>query len=96
MQGPSPLLPAWLEFGLMPSRVQHSRGLQQGAAPLQLPESVTTMSEMQAGTDAVDELVPDKLPDAQTLIRSEFLLPLDQETIRMYNNVLGGLDLVGQ
>ena len=97
MQGPSPLLPAWLEFGLMPSRVQHSRGLQQGAAPLQLPERVTTMSEeMQAGTDAVDELVPDALPDAQTLICSEFLLPLDQETIRMYNSVLGDLDLAGQ
>ncbi|KAL3137083.1 hypothetical protein ABBQ32_006668 [Trebouxia sp. C0010 RCD-2024] len=97
MQGPSPLLPAWLEFGLMPSRVQHSRGLQQGAAPLQLSDSVTSMSEgMQAGTDDVDELLADTMPDAQTLMRSEFLLPLDQETILMYNSVLGGLDLAGQ
>lgn len=96
MQGPSPLLPAWLEFGLMPSRVQHSRGLQQGAAPLQLPESLTTSEGMHAATDDVDELLAGTMPDAQTLMRSEFLLPLDQETIRMYNSVLGGLDLTGQ
>lgn len=94
MQGPSPLLSAWLEFGLMPSRVQHSRGLQQGAAPLELPESVSSKSEgVQAGTNADDELDGGMMPDAQTLMRSEFLLPLDQETIRMYNSVLGGLDL---
>jgi len=92
MQGPSPLLSAWLEFGLMPSRVQHSRGLQQGAAPLELPGDVAS-EEMKVGTDADDGLVADVMPHAQTLIRSEFLLPLDKETIRMYNSVLESLDL---
>lgn len=94
MQGPSPLLSAWLEFGLMPSRVQHGRALQQGATPLQLPgtEAVETLEGMQAGTNAVDELVAGRLPDAQTLTRSEFLLPQDQETIQMYNSVLKYLE----
>ena len=94
MQGPSPLLPAWLEFGLMPSRVQQGRALQQGATPLQLPGTVTSSSEgMQAGTHAVDELIADRLPNAQTLAHSEFLLPQDQETIQMYNNLLQHLDV---
>ena len=94
MQGPSPLLSAWLEFGLMPSRVQHGRALQQGATPLQLPGTVTSSSErMQAGTNAVDELIAGRLPDARTLARSEFLLPQNQETIHMYNSVLERLDV---
>lgn len=94
MQGPSPLLSAWLEFGLMPSRVQHGRALQQGATPLQLPGTVAeeTLEGMQAGTNAVDELVAGRLPDAQSLTRSEFLLPQDQETIQMYNSVLKHLE----
>lgn len=29
-QGPSPILPAWLEFGLMPSRVSQHSGLKTG------------------------------------------------------------------
>ena len=95
MQGPSPLLPAWLEFGLMPSRVQHGRALQQGATPLQLPDTVTSSSSegMEAGTNAVNELTAGRLPNAQTLECSEFLLPQDQESIRMYNSLLEHLDV---
>ena len=33
------LLPAWLEFGLQPARVERRRGLLSGAAPLLLPEA---------------------------------------------------------
>ena len=78
----------------MPSRVQHGRALQQGATPLQLPATGTSSSEgMQAGTNAVDELIAGRLPDAQTLARSEFLLPQNQETIHMYNSVLERLDV---
>jgi hypothetical protein len=36
--GPSPLLPAWLEFGLQPARAERRRGLLAGASPLLLPE----------------------------------------------------------
>ena len=94
MQGPSPLLSAWLEFGLMPSRVQHSRAMQQGAAPLQLSGTVDSLSEgMQAGTNAVHDLVAGALPDAQTLTRSEFLLPQDQNTIWLFNSALELVDV---
>lgn len=37
MEGPSPLLPAWLDFWLQPSRAAWSRGLKSGASPLLLP-----------------------------------------------------------
>lgn len=94
MKGPSPLLSAWLEFGLMPSRVQHGRALQQGATPLQLFGTVASSTEgMQDGTSAVDELIAGRLPNAQTLACSEFLLPQDQETIHMYNSLLEHLNV---
>ena len=38
-RGPSPLLPAWLEFGLQPARAERHRGLLAGASPLLLPEA---------------------------------------------------------
>ena len=85
MQGPSPLLPAWFEFGLMPSRAQHSRGLQLGATPLQLPGKSDLAL---ASEDGVQDLVGDMMPHSRTLLRSEFLLPLDEETTGMYNQLL--------
>ena len=38
-RGPSPLLPAWLDFGLQPARAERHRGLLAGASPLLLPEA---------------------------------------------------------
>ena len=38
MQGPSPLLPAWLNYWLQPARAAWSRGLKAGASPLLLPK----------------------------------------------------------
>jgi hypothetical protein len=39
MEGPSPLLPAWLDFWLQPARAAWSRGLKSGASPLLLPDA---------------------------------------------------------
>ena len=88
MQGPSPLLPAWFEFGLMPSRAQHGRGLQLGATPLQLPgRSSGSPQQGHDGKSEAKELTDSTMPDSETLMRSEFLLPLDQETTHMYNQL---------
>lgn len=89
MQGPSPLLPAWFEFGLMPSRAQHGRGLQLGATPLQLPGHTSGPSQqVQDSNGEGQELSDSMMPDSETLMRSEFLLPLDQQTTHMYNQLL--------
>lgn len=85
--GPSPLLPAWFEFGLMPSRVQPSRGLQQGASPLQLPSMSVSSAVMDSLAEQA-ELLNGLMPEEQTLLRSEFLLPMDKETTAMYNDLL--------
>lgn len=86
--GPSPLLPAWFEFGLMPNRVQPTRGLQQGATPLQLPSSDATGREGKGFQEVGAELVKGVMPEEATLLRSEFLLPLDADTTAMYNDLL--------
>ena len=41
MEGPSPLLPAWLDFWLQPSRAAWNRGLKSGVSPLLLPAQST-------------------------------------------------------
>ncbi|KAF5832125.1 hypothetical protein DUNSADRAFT_12136 [Dunaliella salina] len=58
--GPSPLLPSWLEFGLMPARIPGHPGLKAGAAPLLLPEPETVPSKadsksMQADSKSMQE-----------------------------------------
>lgn len=92
LQGPSPLWPAWFEFGLMPSRVQHSRGLQPGASPLLLPGTMSSHSTpvVTSGkhSDSDSELTGGVMPKEETLLRSEFLLPLDEGTIAMYQELL--------
>ena len=45
MRGPSPLLPAWLDFWLQPSRAAWNRGLKSGASPLLLPSQGSTLSQ---------------------------------------------------
>lgn len=44
MEGPSPLLPAWLDYWLQPSRAAWNRGLKSGASPLLLPPSTDACS----------------------------------------------------
>ena len=56
MKGPSPLLPAWLDFWLQPSRAAWSRGLKSGASPLLLPPAASrspaaSQADSQQGTD---------------------------------------------
>ena len=45
MRGPSPLLPAWLDFWLQPSRAAWNRGLKSGASPLLLPSLGLPLSQ---------------------------------------------------
>lgn len=88
--GPSPLLPAWFEFALMPNRLQPSRGLQQGASPLQLPSAASANDNGVPGVlrPAGAELLNGVMPEEETLLRSEFLLPLNNDTTAMYNDLL--------
>ena len=93
MQGPSPLLPAWFEFALQPSRMQPSRGLQLGASPLQLPGHLSASSQKEhrefvSSSEGGSQLIGGVMPTKETLMRSEFLLPLDQDTIAMYQKLL--------
>lgn len=91
MQGPSPLLPAWFEFALQPSRMQPSRGLQLGASPLQLPGQLSSSQEKHVVVSSSEwgsQLIGGVMPEKETLMRSEFLLPLDQETTAMYHKLL--------
>ncbi|KAG7666766.1 hypothetical protein KSW81_000539 [Nannochloris sp. 'desiccata'] len=93
---PSPLLPAWLELGLQPSKVRKS--LRGGASPLVLP-AVDKHFEMKgcfpvrAGKTSsagnFDAALGDSLmPSDAVLSKSEFLMPLDAETAAMYREVL--------
>ena len=88
--GPSPLLPAWFEFALMPNRLQPSRGLQEGASPLQLPSAASAQDLGAVGSlhTAGAELLNGVMPADETLLRSEFLLPLDHDTTALYNDLL--------
>ena len=99
----SPLLPAWFELGLQPSRARAS--LRGGASPLVLPSSSSSLGGREEG-EAVctpirgtninskiengEEARVDVggLPSPSTLKRSEFLLPLDAETAAMYGRLL--------
>ena len=91
-QGPSPLLPAWFEFGLTPSRIRNGGGLQHGASPLQLPEAMfpgsTQAMQHAQGTSSGSGLVGNVIPEQQILRGSEFLLPLDEATTAMYRELL--------
>ena len=52
MKGPSPLLPAWLDFWLQPSRAAWSRGLKSGASPLLLPDASDLAAASPANHDS--------------------------------------------
>ena len=95
---PSPLLPAWLELGLQPSRVRKS--LRGGASPLLLPKVDKTFEkkgcfplrrkgESPLSAGAGDAALGDTLmPSDAVLSKSEFLMPLDADTSAMYRKVL--------
>ncbi|CAL8462508.1 g2041 [Coccomyxa elongata] len=97
MEGPSPLLPAWLVYWVQPSRAAWNRGLKSGASPLLLPPSENahlanrheqTASEPDGASTGLQDMFGDVLPDEAVLQRSEFLLPLDERTRRLYWSVL--------
>ena len=52
MEGPSPLLPAWLAFWLQPSRAAWNRGLKHGASPLLLPPQHTAPEQETSPSEA--------------------------------------------
>jgi hypothetical protein len=91
---PSPLLPAWLELPLHPVRSQASKGLKGGASPLLLP-AAADRRQRQGGTDAGggsdddgSELRGGVMPSAGVLRRSEFLLPIDDQSAEIFNAAL--------
>lgn len=96
---PSPLLPTWLELGLQPVHAQRSKGLRNGASPLLLPGGPWRRGSGGPGAAACSLLEPaapppgsaaleQLLPSREVLERSEFLLPLDAETARLYRRLL--------
>ncbi len=79
---------------LQPVHAQRSKGLRGGASPLLLPgsharqlrqcSSLLEPAELPSGSSQLDLL----LPSSEVLQRSEFLLPLDDETSQLYRRVL--------
>lgn len=91
---PSPLLPAWLELCLQPRRATASSGLQRGASPLLLPNREYKYSKIRCNPiiDSkrvdVEPIGTRELPSVEVLQKSEFLEPLDDETVRLYQRLL--------
>jgi hypothetical protein len=92
MQGPSPILPSWLEFGLMPARKASLGGLRTGASPLLLPGDfvepwVAGPAQLQREQLQLTNRTS-FLPPGAVLQRSEFLEPLDDDTVALYQQLL--------
>ena len=96
--GPSPLLPAWMLYGLEPTRASRKRGLQGGASPLLLPGAVRA-ARCRADTPAADSStmgaagrldlsLGERMPSDEVLERSEFLEPLQPEMADLYWKLL--------
>jgi hypothetical protein len=51
-KGPSPMLPAWLDFWMQPSRAAWQRGLKAGMSPLLLPPQERGLPGRRAGNGA--------------------------------------------
>lgn len=91
LAGPSPLLPAMFEYGLMPSRVISNRGLRSGASPLQLPNLAALSHAKQQLPDVLEgshAMDVNEMPAHSILRRSEFLFPIDEDTASMYKDLL--------
>ena len=89
---PSPLVPAWLELCLQPVRANAASGLQKGASPRLLPGKRTAAKACNPlPSSDTDSYIIDsrELPPQHILEKSEFLEPLDAESIAMYRKALG-------
>ena len=84
--GPSPLLPSWLEFSVMPGRVVSLSGLKTGASP-QLLGGWGLEGQLEAG-DEILQGGENYLPAPQVLERSEFIEEVDEETRLLYAEML--------
>jgi len=89
---PSPLVPAWLEFGLQPGRVPSLHSMRTGASPLLLPPASGGGGAAAAAAMSADDLrlgnANSWMPPEGVLRRSEFLLPLDDDTRALYQRAL--------
>jgi hypothetical protein len=80
------------------NRAHRSRGLQQGASPLLLPgpplvhgakrHRHDAAPASQENSDRSSELAASMMPRDEVLENSEFLLPLDADTLTLYKEVL--------
>ncbi|KAI8106845.1 hypothetical protein M9434_001499 [Picochlorum sp. BPE23] len=91
---PSPLLPAWLELCVQPRRATASSGLQRGVSPLLLPNGEYKHSKIRCNPiiDSkrvdVEPIGTRELPSVDVLQKSEFLEPLDDDTVMLYQRML--------
>ena len=83
LDGPSPVLPIFLEYALQPTRAHANRhwGLGRGASPLLLPAQAAQQVEPAKVLDPA-------VFDSSALASSEFLLPLDADSARLFTDVL--------
>jgi spermidine/putrescine-binding protein len=89
---PSPLVPAWLELCLQPVRANAASGLQKGASPQLLPgkrAAAKTCNPLPSSDTDAYIIDSRELPPQHILEKSEFLEPLDAESIAMYRKALG-------
>ena len=88
---PSPLLPAWFELCLSPVRANAASGLVGGVSPLLLPgdggHAATLCRPIKERHDQ-QRIDPRELPSVDVLRRSEFLEPLDANTLELYREAL--------
>lgn len=99
LQGPSPLLPVWLEFSVVPTRAASLGTLRVGATPSLLPPSppAAAAGALPAAPAADDEAEAAGvllhagngfMPGDDVLQRSEFSVPLDADTLSLYVKAL--------
>lgn len=78
----SPLVHAWLDFLLSPSRA-HDSGIQTGASPLELSDGGNGLcDDVDVELDVKGRFLPNKC----LLDRSEFLLPLEPNNLTLFLN----------
>lgn len=87
-------MPAWLELCVQPRRATASSGLQRGVSPLLLPNGEYKHSKIRCNPiiDSkrvdVEPIGTRELPSVDVLQKSEFLEPLDDDTVRLYQRML--------
>ena len=86
-EGPSPLLPSWLEFCVMPGRVVTLSGLKTGASPQLLDGWGLEEQQLEDGDETLKG-AENFLPPPTVLERSEFIEEVGEETKQLYSAVL--------